>query len=351
MIGLDGAMGEGGGQILRTALALSAVTARPFEIVNIRANRPKPGLRPQHVEAVRAAARVCSATIEGAQENSARLLFEPGPVRAGRYRFEIRTAGSACLLLQAVYLPLLFAGEPSRVEIRGGTHVNWSPCYHYLERQWAPWLGRLGIRVTLALKRAGFYPQGGGEMQARIEPVHVMHGIRCLTRGALKELALLSAVGNLPSHIAERQAKRACRRLEKSGLEPRLEIPPAVPAYGKGSFVILTAEYESGRACYSALGARGKPAEKVGEEAARAMVRFLESDAVMDEYLADQILLPLSLIPEESEYSTVCVTNHLRTNAEIIKRFIGARIEVDGALGEAGTVRVRGSLPGASAEG
>ena len=341
MIQLDGSMGEGGGQILRTALALSAATGQPFEIVNIRRSRPKPGLRPQHLEAVKASARICGARFEGAAENSATLRFAPGPVQPGRYRFEIRTAGSACLLLQAAYLPLAFAGGESRLEIRGGTHVPWSPCYDYLERQWARWLARLGIRVGLELKRAGFYPQGGGEVQARIEPVAALCALRCADRGELRDLSVRSVACNLPEQVAERQRKRALSRLEEYGIEPRVESPD-VPAQGKGSFVVLTAECERGAGCYSALGAIGKPSEKVADEAAKSLAAYVRSGAVMDEYLADQILLPLSVIPGESEYTTPCITEHLTTNAEVIRRFVSARIRIEGEAGKPGRVLVTG---------
>jgi RNA 3'-phosphate cyclase len=341
LIQLDGSLGEGGGQILRTALALSAVTGLPFELANIRSRRPKPGLRPQHLEAVKACARICGARAAGVAENSTSLRFVPGAVQPGRYRFEIQTAGSACLLLQSVYLPLAFAEAESRVEIRGGTHVPWSPCYHFLERQWAKWLNRIGIMVRMELKRAGFYPLGGGEMQAAIRPVAGLHALRCTDGGALRDLGVLSVACNLPEHIAVRQKKRALERLSEYDIEPRVEMP-SLPAQGKGSFVVLTAEREGGAGCYSSLGAIGKPAEKVADEAAKALAAFVRSDAVMDEYLADQILLPLSLVPAESEYTTCCVTDHLTTNAEVIRRFVPAEIRIEGEAGQPGRVVVSG---------
>jgi len=344
VIRLDGSMGEGGGQILRTALALSMLTGRSFEVINIRSRRPRPGLRPQHLEAVRACARVGSAVVEGAVENSPRIRFEPGPVRPGRYRFEIRTAGSASLVLQTAYLPLAFAGGDSRVEIRGGTHVPWSPCYQYLEYQWAPWLGRLGLRVSLELKRAGFYPEGGGEMRADIRAAADLTGLTCLSRGRLEEVTGFSAACNLPGHIAERQVRGARRLLDREGLPCDIRTG-SLPAQGRGTFIVLQARCEGGAGCYSALGAPGKPAEKVGEEAARALLDYVGSGAALDEYLADQILLPLSVIPAESAYTTACVTQHLLTNAEVVRRFVAAEIEIQGSPGEPGTVRVRGRPP------
>lgn len=344
MIRIDGAQGEGGGQILRTALALSAVTGKPFEVVNIRANRPKPGLRPQHLEAVRAAARVCSAHVEGAAENSSQLRFAPGPVQPGRFRFEIRTAGSAPLVLQTVYLPLCLAAAESVVEIRGGTHVPFSPCYHYLERQWAPWIGRLGFALEPRLLRCGFYPAGGGEMQARIRPAELLAGFRLTDRGALKDLRILSAACNLPAHIAERQARRAHERLARLDLDPIHETPE-IPAEGKGTFCVLTARFERGAACYAALGAIGKPAEKVGNEAGRVIADFIRSEATVDEYLADQLLLPAACVPGETEYLTPCVTGHLLTNAGIIRLFLPADIRIEGDQGAPGRVVVKGVDP------
>lgn len=344
MIRIDGSQGEGGGQILRTALALSAVTGRPFEVLNIRANRPKPGLRPQHLEGVRAAARICSAQVEGAAENSSQLRFQPGPLSHGRFRFEIRTAGSAPLVLQTVYLPLCLAAGESTVEIRGGTHVPFSPCYHYLERQWAPWIGRLGFIVEPRLLRCGFYPVGGGEMQARIRPVELLAGLRLTDRGALKELRILSAACNLPTHIAERQARRAHERLARLDLDP-ISDTPEIASEGKGTFCVVTARFERGAACYAALGAMGKPAEKVGDEAGRAMADFIRSEAAVDEYLADQLLLPAACVPGETEYLTPCVTGHLLTNADIIRHFLPADIRIEGEPGAPGRVVVRGLDP------
>ena len=347
MIHLDGSQGEGGGQILRTALALSALTGQPFDVVNIRRGRDRPGLRPQHLEAVRAVARLCAAGVEGAVENSTEMRFDPGPVAPGSYRFEIRTAGSACLVLQTVYLPLSFAGAESTVEIRGGTHVPWSPCYHYLERQWAPWLGRLGFAVRPSLTRCGFYPAGGGEIQAQIAPAAPVAGVRIAERGKLQQLDILSVACNLPRDIAQRQARRAVERLAGLGAVPRVEMPE-LPAQGKGTFVVATAQYEHGGACTSALGAIGKPAEKVAEEAACAICDFARTEAMMDEHLADQILLPLALTPGECSFTTACVTGHLLTNAQIIRHFLPVDIRIEGTPGAPGAVIVRGVAPSAA---
>jgi len=348
MIEIDGSSGEGGGQMLRSALALSAVTGRPFRMFSVRARRDKPGLRPQHLESVLAVAQVCGARIAGAEIGSQELVFEPGPPVAGEYRFEIKTAGSTGLLLHAVYLPLAFAGARSRVTIVGGTHVNWSPSYHYLAWQWAPALAGAGLRVRLWLERCGFYPAGGGEIMAEIDPWDAPAAVRLVERGKLKRVRGVSAAPNLSESIARRQAKAVLSRLapKRYGTEVAIESPPS---RNRGTFVALMAEYEAGGACCVELGEIGRSAEKVGDAAARAVVEFDAAGGAVDEHLADQLLLPLSLIEGESCYTTARVTRHLLTNADVIRLFVDAEISVEGEEGEDGLVRVAGRRPGTAA--
>lgn len=345
MIRIDGAAGEGGGQVLRSALTLSLLTCKPFEIVRIRAGRQKPGLMAQHLRAVAAAAAVGGARVEGAQAGSESLVFAPTALRPGHYRFEIGTAGSTSLVLQTVLLPLAFAGAPSAVEITGGTHVAWSPCHHYLELQWLPYLREMGLGADLSLSRAGFYPRGGGQVTARLRPAARLKGLALVERGRLERVFCLSAVANLELDVAKRQSRQAQARL--AGLTPAIEFRNvALPSPGKGTLFLVLAEFGQSRCCYYALGERGKPAERVADEAVDAFLAFLDADGAIDEYLADQLLLPLAIAQGTSELRTTRVTPHLLTNAEVIRRFLPARIDIIGGPGEAGLVRIQGEPAG-----
>lgn len=345
MIYIDGSMGEGGGQIMRSALTLSLLTGQPFTIGALRAARPVPGLRPQHLAALRAAAQICGARVEGDRVGSLQFSFAPGAVRPGRYHFDIGTAGATSLVLQTVLLPLAMAPSGSRLTITGGTHVPWSPCFHYLDWHWRVVLARIGIRFDLTLHRAGFYPEGGGEVTASIPGNARPHGIDLLTRGPLRRIRGLSAVANLTQEIAERQRHQALRRLET--LAPQVETAIAVeslPASSPGTVLVLLAEYEEGQACFAALGARGKPAERVADEAVDALAGFLRSDGALDPWLADQLLLPLALAKGASRIRTSAVTRHLLTNAAVIGAFLPVAITLESSLGVPATVAI--GVPG-----
>ncbi len=347
MIEIDGSAGEGGGQILRSALALSALTAQAFKIKNIRQNRPKPGLQPQHLKSVEAAGAICRARVSDIQLHSTQLTFEPGAVAAGDYQFDIGTAGAATLVLQTVFLPLSFAASPSQITITGGTHVPWSPCYDYLELQWLPFMKRLGFDAELQLVEAGFYPKGGGKIVAKIQPVKTVAPLQLTHRGELKKTLGISAYANLRREVAERQMNQALRMLKSRGIAPNIEIKE-LRSRGVNTMMLLLGVFERSLCCYFALGARGqpvqtgKPAEKVAAEAAESFTRFLATGGVFDEFLADQLLLPLSLAAGVSQFVTPKITQHLLTNADVIQKFLGAKISIDGKLGEEGKVEIHG---------
>jgi RNA 3'-terminal phosphate cyclase (ATP) len=336
---IDGTMGEGGGQVLRSSLTLSLLTGRPVRLTRIRARRQRPGLAFQHRMAVHAAALVSGARVEGERIGSQDLEFVPGPVKPGRYHFDIGTAGATSLVLQTVLLPLALAPGASDVVITGGTHVPLSPCFHYLDWQWRSMLARIGIDFELHMTAAGFYPPGGGEIGARI-PGHA--GIRPLVlaeRGRLLNVRGVSAVANLPESIADRQRDQALRRLK--GLGGALDIGVEhLPARSPGTVLVLLARFEQGQACFFALGARGKPAERVADEAADQLLAFLATDGAVDRWLADQLLLPLALAAGPSVLRTAQVTSHLLTHAEVIRHFLPVTIRIDGALGEPGTIHL-----------
>jgi len=340
LVRIDGSEGEGGGQMLRTALALSMVTGRPFEIVNLRAGRGKPGLRPQHLLCVKASAKVSGAAVEGAKLGSREVRFEPGAVRPGTYRFEVGTAGSTSLVLHTLALPLAMARSRSILTISGGTHVPFSPSFHFLERQWAVLLRRIGIEVELTLHRAGFYPEGGGEIRAKVLPAAGLRPLAFGPRGRLECLEGISGVGGLPRSIAERQRHRALTRLDAEGLAAGIELAE-VPSPGKGPFVLLVSRHEGGgRIACGALGALGKRAEAVADEACDALLACLATRGAVDEHAADQLLLPLALASAPSSFPVPALTSHLATNARVIEQFVSARIELQGEPGHEGTVTI-----------
>lgn len=341
MIEIDASFGEGGGQILRSALALSVITGRPMKLFNVRAKRPQPGLKPQHLKAVEAAAQISAAHVEGASLGSQSLVFEPQTLRAGEYGFDIGTAGSVTLLLQTIYLPLSFAEQPSSLKFTGGTHVPWSPCYHYLAWQWLPYLNQAGFHVDCCLERAGFYPPGGGIMHAHISPARKLSALRLTKRGRLLRIRGLSAVGRLDRRIAERQCRQAQQRLEDLAVPLAIEVAE-IPSASPGTLVVLQAEFEHGRCCAFSLGERHKLAEKVADEAVDELRTDIASGGAIDAWLADQLLLPLAFVPAESELSVCRISRHLQTNAELLAYFLPLKVEIDGEFGQPGTVRLCG---------
>jgi RNA 3'-terminal phosphate cyclase (ATP) len=340
MLEIDGSFGEGGGQILRSSLALSLMTGKPFHLRKVRANRkPKPGLRPQHLASVRAAARIGNAKVTGASVGSSDLTFQPGPVAAGKYHFPIGTAGATALVLHTVYLPLALAGGPSEVVLEGGTHNDKAPCYHFLRTTWRSYLARLGLAVSVEMKRPGFYPRGGGLLVAHIEPWTQRKPLALTGPVSLEKASILSATAGLPSHVNNRQARRATVRLRDAGIEP--EVTTEEWDGGPGSMLAITWAGPV-PTLFFGLGARGKPAEAVADEAADEALAHRDRRTPVDPHSADQLLLPLAVTEGESEYHVSEVTRHLTTNAAVVQLFLDRDITIQGAEGATGVVRVSG---------
>lgn len=347
---IDGSFGEGGGQILRTALALSCVSGKPVEIVNIRKSRPKPGLQPQHLLAVKAAAKISNATIEGAGISSTAIRFHPGEITGGEYRFDVSeikgSAGSTSLVLQTILLPLIFAGQESAIRLIGGTHVPWSPSFHYLRDVFLPVLFRMGVTADLIIEKWGWYPLGGGSVIARIKPRRELPGITMTERGKLKSVRGRSTVSNLPMEIAVRQRNRALTVLSREGVEADIETASA-PSLGKGTHLILLAQCENSVAAFDSLGALGKRAETVADEASGALLDYLQSGAAIDPHLADQLIPYCSLADGISKFTTSRITLHLLTNVRVVRQFVDIDIAVEGKEGEPGSVQIGRSSDGA----
>lgn len=343
-IEIDGSLGEGGGQVLRSALTLSTLTETPVSLFNIRARRSKPGLMPQHLKAVQAVAEISKAQVTGAALHSTAITFHPGRVHSGRYKFDIGTAGAAMLVFQTVLLPLSRSNAASSITITGGTHVSQSPSFHYVDLHWLPYLNACGFDARLSLEMAGFYPQGGGRVDATIRPAAEITSLNLTRRGRLLRIYGLSAVANLPTSIADRMKRQSVLRLQKLpdlGSSPNLQIKTVtLPSPGKGAFLLLLAEFEGGRAAFCGLGELGKPAERVADEALDALLTFLDTGAAIEHQLADQLLLPLALANAPSRLAVGRISQHLLTNAEILQRFLPARVHIEGDLNAPGTVIV-----------
>jgi RNA 3'-phosphate cyclase len=336
---LDGSFGEGGGQILRTSLALSLVTGRPFHLRNVRARRPKPGLQPQHLMSVRAAAEIGRAAVRGAFLHSTDLVFEPGEVRPGKYRFAIGTAGATGLVLHTVYLPLSRCSAPSELVLEGGTHVNTSPCFHFVDTTWRAYMEHLGLRIGLKMLRPGFYPRGGGVVEVHIQLCPGIRGLRLRERRPVTRIIGFSAVASLPEQIARRQARRAAYRLNETGLS--VDIKEETWPGGPGTVLALVLDTAPAPTLFFGLGARGKPAERVADEAADQALAFLRAaPAAVDSHSADQVVLPLALADGPSEFTVADVTSHLLTNVEVIRHFVDRDIVCTGDPGRPGTIRI-----------
>jgi RNA 3'-terminal phosphate cyclase (ATP) len=319
VIVIDGAEGEGGGQVLRNALALSLVTGKPFRIDNIRGGRTKPGLMRQHVTAIEAACAVGSAQCEGLAVGASTIVFHPGRVVVGDHRFAVGTAGSTGLVLQAVLSPLMLAAAPSRLVIEGGTHASHAPPFEFIAATLLPLLERLGPKFRARLVRHGFYPVGGGRIEIEIEPAVRLVPIDFLERGALRSLRARAIVASLPRAIAEREI--ASLRTEFDWPEETFSVETLSDDHGPGNVVLLEAAFEHVTEIVSGFGKIGLSAETIGRQVAGRMNGYLATDAFAGPYLADQILLPIALAGKGS-FTTVKPSAHSHTAASVIRRFL-----------------------------
>lgn len=339
MLTIDGAQGEGGGQILRTALALSLVTGTPFRIENIRARRSRPGLLRQHLTAVAAAVAVGGAEVEGASLGSPALVFRPRAVRAGEYDFAIGTAGSTGLVVQTVLPALLTAAAPSTLTLEGGTHNPAAPPFDFLARAFLPLIARMGPRVEAVLDRAGFYPAGGGRCLFRITPAPRLAPLTLLDRGAVRRRHARALVARLPRQIADRELAVVRARLGWSAEEVEAAVVDG-EARGPGNVLLLELESEHVTEVVSGFGQPGVRAEAVAEQAVREVRRYLEAGVPVGPHLADQLLVPLALAGAGA-FRTVALTSHGRTNLAVIRAFVPTPIAVVGTRRDV-RVEIRG---------
>ena len=330
---IDGSQRSGSGTILRLSVALSAITGRPLHMINIRAKRSNPGLRPQHLEAVLTAARLCGARVEGAHVGSMEIRFEPGPIRGGSVRARIGTAGSIPMLIMTVLPICLFAQSRVRVFIeRGGTDVRHAPTINYMRYVFLPVLARMGVRAEIRVLRYGYYPKGMGAAELIVEPVEELKPLVLEDFGAVRAIRGVSVCTFLEERkVADRQAKAARKVLAKEGFDADIEViyDRSNPVQ-KGSSIVLWAETDTGvRVGADAIGELGKPAEAVGREAAEGLLAELRARATADIHMADMLVPYVALAEGRSAYLARELTDHLDTNIWLAELILGAKFNVE----------------------
>ncbi len=325
VITIDGSSGEGGGQVLRTALALSIATGQPFRIDRIRAGRQKPGLLRQHLTAVQAAVAISRAQVDGDALGSHALSFTPGDVMAGDYAFSVGSAGSATLVLQTILPPLLLARGRSTLTLEGGTHNPWAPPFDFLARVFVPVLNRLGPRIETDLVRPGFYPAGGGRFTVTVEPAARLARLELLSRGDVISRRVRAVIANLPRHIAEREVATALRLLNWSADCGEVAVVEGLP--GPGNIVMIAVESAHITEICAGFGEIGKPAEAVADRPAREARRYLAAAVPVGCHLADQ-LLPIMALGDGGSFRTLPLSRHALTNIEVVRELVRCRIDV-----------------------
>jgi RNA 3'-terminal phosphate cyclase (ATP) len=346
LVTIDGSQGEGGGQIVRSAVALSLVTGRGVRIEDIRAGRQKPGLMRQHLAAVQAAAEVGRADVEGDEIGSRAITFAPTTIKPGNYFFRVGSAGSATLVLQTVLPALMIADAPSKLILEGGTHNPWAPPFDFLDKAFFPLVNRMGPHIRAELERYGFYPAGGGKFTVWIQPAELLSGFDLLTRGEITSSRVRAIVSNLPRHIGEREIKTIAA---KSNWDKRcFEVEEVENAAGPGNVVLVELESAEVTEVFSSFGRPAARAEKVAAEVIEEARDYLQSDAPVGPHLADQLMLPLGITAWQwasgagqggGSFRTLPLTRHSHTHAAILRQMLGVFVDVQELEG-ACTVRI-----------
>lgn len=328
---IDGSFGEGGGQILRSSLALSLVTGTPFAINKIRASRKKPGLMRQHLAAVRAAAKVGRAWVEGAETESKRLTFIPGAVESGEFAFDVGSAGSATLVLQTVLPALMLAGGESNLTLRGGTHNPMAPPLDFLVNSFLPLINRLGPTVEVRPVRPGFYPAGGGEFTVHVRPARRLGRLELIERGAIRARRVRVLLAQLPRHIADRECRTIAQRT--GWADDCFTIEEIRDAHGPGNVVMIELEAENVTEVFTGFGRIGVKAEQVALETLREAEEYSASDVPVGRHLADQLLLPLGIGAHlgagGGAFRTLPLSGHSTTHLETLRQFLGVETTIE----------------------
>lgn len=341
---VDGSILEGGGQILRSALALSALLLKPVLVKRIRAKREKPGLQQQHLHGVMALQQMTGAEVKGAHVGSTEIAFRPRNRNGGEVHIDIGTAGAVTLVLQGIMVVAPFCEHPVVVHISGGTNVTWSPPIEYLQYVLLPRLVQMGYSGTLQLERRGYYPRGGGRVHAEFSHVPHLSAIDLVRAEGVPRIAGKSHCGALERHVAERQARAATDTLKQAGYAPvRMEIEQNAQTLCPGSGISLWTEGETNRLVGSdALGERGVKAETVGQQAAEALLQELKTRAPVDRHQADMLIPYVAIAQGRSSFSVSQMTLHTETNIHVIRQFLDVKFTVKGKSGEPGSIEVQG---------
>lgn len=348
MIVVHGDLLEGGGQIVRTSLALAALTGNEVLVDNIRAKRPNPGLQAQHVTAINALSAMCKAETVGVVPGSREVTFKPQDRSGGRFDFNVGTAGSIPLILQALMPCAAFASDRVEFMLTGGTDVRWSPTIDYVQLVVLPMVQLMGYNASIQVQRRGHYPKGGGQVKAIIIPVPSLAPLKLIDRGESLGIAGISHCVKLPSHVAERQAKAAKEKLQTAGqgnVNIAIETypPNQDPHIAAGSGITLTMRYSNGSVIGGdSIGELGKPAERVGEEAATKLLMEIGSQAPVDHHLGDILIPYLSVADGQSEIIVSQITMHTLTNIKIAELIAGVKFNVQGELNMPGRITVQG---------
>jgi RNA 3'-terminal phosphate cyclase (ATP) len=321
---IDGAFGEGGGQVLRTSMALAALLGEPVEVYNIRKNRPNPGLVPQHLAGINALRDMVDGEVKGAEIGSTELAFHPGRLKAGKYVIDTKTAGSITLVLQSLLIPGMFSRNGVELDIRGGTDVRWSPQVDYFKHVFLPILKKMGMDAEIELVRRGYYPKGGGRVKVGICPVNRLDPLKITEKGELIKLGGTSHSLNLPAHIAERMADSAKNVVGRT-CSVDMDIGEG---YSTGCGIMLWADFENSLIGASSLGKPGKPAEKVGREAAKTLLSEIQGGWALDAFMGDQIIPYMGLADRTSEITIRELTGHVQTNIHVVEKILGVKYSV-----------------------
>ena len=328
MIRIDGSYGEGGGQILRYAVALSVLTNKPVEIINIRAKRPNPGLRAQHHTAISCMQSLCGADVEGLSVGSSKLTFSPGNVKPGDYKFDIGTAGSITLVFQACILCSLKTNNPITIKLRGGTDVKWSPSWDYFVNVFLPLVQKMGIKTEVKLIKRGYYPKGGGEAILKIFPVRNLQPLGLADKQVFKEIRGIINIANLPDHIAQRMKHTAIKVAVKNNLQTSITIDKTT-SFSAGTGITLWCKSNSTVLGSTVIGEKGVSSEEIGENAANQLINDIKLGATIDTFAMDQILPYMALTEDKSVCMVRELSNHAKTNIWLLKQFFDVEIEIN----------------------
>ncbi|MHA1238611.1 MAG: RNA 3'-terminal phosphate cyclase [Candidatus Odinarchaeia archaeon] len=346
MIEIDGSLGEGGGQVLRTSIALSALTGEPIRVFNIRAKRSNPGLRPQHIMGIKALSRLSNAEVSGLKQGSMEITFKPSAVKGGAFEVNIGTAGSITLVLQALMPAAAVAYKPVELRIIGGTDVAWSPPIDYLINVTLPTLRKMGYKCNINVIRRGYYPRGGGVVKVEISPVKKFVPLNEVEREEIKGIYGVSHCGLLPQHVCERQAKsaiQALKSLKVDKIDVKLDyLEGERKSLCPGSGIVLWADCGNTVLGADSLGERGKPAETVGKEAAEKLSSSLSTGKAFDPHMGDMLIPYIAMADGTSEIGVAELTLHALTNIQVTEQILGVKFYITGSLGEPAIIKVKG---------